>query len=148
MTDARLKLEELLQSLLKAQAEFCYAKAALSDFPRKVSREISSDAERRELARHLYWFVPQVPAAAIAEYLLTCQVHEIPREVGWLETDLNCDRCGSRLIVRNRAELQDAQRQANSKRGLPWAEQYCVLCPPCRESVLRELFPNLFENTP
>lgn len=142
MNDARVKLEELLKNLAKAEADVVYAKAALSDFPRHISREISDPAARREIARYMYWFVPEIPAAAIAEHLLHCQVSGIPREVGWLESDLNCDRCGSQLIVRSRAELQEAQRSVDSKKGLQWAEGYRVLCPPCREVVLQERYPN------
>jgi hypothetical protein len=147
MTDPRSKLEELLEGLSKAEAEFCYAKAALSDFPRNIAREIPDPGERRKLARNLYWFVPQVPAADIAEYLLGCRVHEIPREIGWLETDVNCDRCGTQLIVRSREELREARSSANSKRTLPWAVAYRVLCAPCKEVVVRELYPNLFEDS-
>jgi len=106
-----------------------------------MAAELSSETERIEAARYLYWTEGEVPSAAIAEGLLGANIYHLRAMVGTNTAEILCDRCGELVPFSNRTQLQEAVRnlrRAQADGRARYAEGYVVICDACWLSVRQE----------
>lgn len=83
-----------------------------------------------EVAAYLYWNIPAVPTAVLAEAVVgERNIHELLRRLPPTPSKLSCATCQQPLTFPSRSQLQEAQRL---RPHVP------LECPACREARRRE----------
>jgi hypothetical protein len=128
-----LKIGELEGALVAARNE-------LRSIPRRMTDDLTTDRQRLEAARYLYWN-SDIPAQQIAEGLLGMDlngwhVDRFLERIGTLTLDVECDICHRPMECRSRQKMLETIRAARG--GPKYAEGYRVLCEPCWQAVQYE----------
>jgi hypothetical protein len=108
-------VQELNQILLKMgelDGAMLALKQQLQGIPKRLAAELKTEQERLDIARYLYWQMPDVHAEQIAGELLGMSIRGIHREaflekIGPFASEFLCARCGTNVVCRSRQELQD-----------------------------------------
>jgi 5-methylcytosine-specific restriction endonuclease McrA len=128
------KLEKLSHKLKEARYAVGTAVADIEDAAFFLATRCSEDEQRKEIARYLYWKVPEVEVAFIAKILRSgCKGKQVPYLLGPAEVGKRtCSECGNifPLFANSRS---DKARVLHESKYNTQRKPKPILCQECQE---------------
>ena len=131
------EIEAVLRDIQDMEQAIRKLRDRLRELPIVLAGQLSTEEERLNAARYLYWMVPEVPSNAIAQGMLGIGVHKLREIIGSIEGEIDCERCGKPIHFRSRTHMKEIIKASASVRPR-YAEGYRVLCEKCWKKIQDE----------
>ena len=117
--------EALLTDIAEMQEAIQTLKQRLKAIPSEMAQELTTEAERVDAARYLYWTYPELSSVILAKELLGLSVRDLKLRLGPQTHNLQCEQCQAPVSFQTRTALPKLLE--SKKRGWP----SLILCEPC-----------------
>ena len=130
------EVESVLRDIQDMELAIQELKERLHELPDEMVKQIPAD-ERINVARYLYWLVPEVSSYDIAHAFFDVGIHKLRDIIGGYEGNVNCEKCGNPIQFTSRTHAKEMIESAQSA-SPRYAEGYKVLCVSCRKDVFAD----------
>jgi hypothetical protein len=133
------EIEALLKDIEETESSLQALRERLNVVARGLGSVISDKDKLVELATYLYWMVPEVKPAPLAEAITgQSKIHLLKKHIPAVNAGIHCDRCNKAIPFSSRNKLHETIRnpKARRKRQANWPEGYLIVCKTCQEEIL------------
>jgi len=131
------EIRSTVRDLHEMQEAVTTLKQRIKELTARIGSEVISEDQRIDVARYLYWFVPDVSPKILAKELIGDTEYRLRELIGKAVADIVCERCVEPIEFESRAHFQEIIKASNSPYRR-YREGYRVLCKPCWKALQDE----------